>query len=234
MKNLSRRLFLRGQWTAREPNSSRSGTIDSTQSPDRGTSKSTLPPIVSWLSNYGEKTDPPRRDHLAANCTIPILRPPGAVDESLFLQQCTRCNECIEACPHGTIRQAPAQFRGAAGTPYIEPSAMPCWRCEDLPCIEACGEGALVGGALQMGTAQISHFDCLNALGTQCNTCVERCPLTGAIAPQGGGSPKPPTVDPELCEGCGVCQYVCPAPMNAILILPKRVQGHEYESEEGP
>src|SRR5712692_5474906 len=27
------------------------------------------------------------------------LRPPGAVDEELFLDRCTRCGDCLPACP---------------------------------------------------------------------------------------------------------------------------------------
>jgi ferredoxin len=31
-----------------------------------------------------------------------------------------------------------------------------------------------------------------------------------------------PMVNPELCTGCGVCHAVCPAPVNAIRLLPRR------------
>ncbi|WP_236625063.1 4Fe-4S binding protein [Rhodopirellula sp. SWK7] len=29
-----------------------------------------------------------------------------------------------------------------------------------------------------------------------------------------------PTVVEDACTGCGVCRYVCPAPENAILLMP--------------
>jgi len=45
-----------------------------------------------------------------------------------------------------------------------------------------------------------------------CGTCVERCPVPGAMR-LGGGRP---VVDKALCDGCGVCQQVCPAPRLAI------------------
>ena len=37
-----------------------------------------------------------------------------------------------------------------------------------------------------------------------------------------------PVINRETCTGCGVCQYVCPAPYNAVLILPR---GSEAEEE---
>jgi ferredoxin-type protein NapG len=45
---------------------------------------------------------------------------------------------------------------------------------------------------------------------------VEACPVPGAIEIAGD---KPKIVDAH-CTGCGVCQFVCPAPDNAVLLVP--------------
>lgn len=151
---------------------------------------------------------------------IPVLRPPGARPESEFLSACTRCDACIKACPHDAILRAPARLRGAAGTPMIDPVHSPCRMCADLPCVTVCAPGALVRptvGLPRMGTARIQIFDCLAHRGTTCSTCSERCPVPGAIRVEQGR----PTVVADLCTGCGICQYVCPAPVNAIMVLPK-------------
>ena len=50
-----------------------------------------------------------------------------------------------------------------------------------------------------------------------CSLCVERCPEPGAMH----STDIIPMVVPEICTGCGICQQVCPAPENAVLMLPR-------------
>src|SRR5712692_4488244 len=67
------------------------------------------------------------------------LRPPGAVDEELFLDRCTRCGDCLPACPYGSIKKDVA-----TGYPVIFANESPCYLCEDFPCIAACETEALL------------------------------------------------------------------------------------------
>lgn len=173
---------------------------------------SALPGVISWLADYVEEPALPRPARSA-----PLLRPPGAIDESAFLERCTRCGDCAQACPHDAIEPAPAIHREAAGTPRIDPARTPCWLCSDLPCISACETGALIAEAPPMGKARVQRFDCLGSMGTSCSSCQEQCPVEGALAIREGI----PVVSEELCTGCGVCHYVCPAPNKAIAILPR-------------
>ena len=64
--------------------------------------------------------------------------------------------------------------------------------------------------------AVIDSAACLNAHADFCATCVERCPVPGAIALEG----RRVVVDPERCTGCGECAARCPAPGFAILLEP--------------
>lgn len=154
--------------------------------------------------------------------TIPLLRPPGAIEEHAFLAGCTRCGDCATACPHDAIHPAPPRFREAAGTPTFDPIGSPCLMCESMPCIAACEPGVLSHAAgVRMGTARIDPQVCLAHLGTGCTACVEQCPVPGAIALEGG---RLPAIDEETCTGCGVCQHVCPAPHNAVAIMPTLVR----------
>jgi ferredoxin-type protein NapG len=162
---------------------------------------------------------PPLPDQINSSALIPLLRPPCAVDEASFLSGCTRCNKCIEACPHDAIGLAPDRFRSAAGTPYIEPLAQPCWMCPDTPCVSACEPGVLLPQLpLKMADAVIQEPDCLAHQDTFCTVCLEHCPVEGALTFEY----NVPIIHQETCTGCGVCQHVCPAPVNAILILPLR------------
>lgn len=175
-----------------------------------------LPDVISWLApNIAPFS--PRAERARPDAPFPILRPPGAIAEPEFLAACTRCGDCITACQPSAIRSAPPLLRAAADTPIIQPLEAPCALCEDLPCISACESGALRPEApATLGTAHIQLHDCLNRLGSECSVCLERCPVPGALSSVAGA----PEVNAALCTGCGMCQYVCPAPRNAVTILP--------------
>lgn len=156
------------------------------------------------------KTEPPVQ-------TIPVLRPPGAVAERTFLSLCTQCGDCIDACPYDAIRVAPARLKSAAGTPMIDPFAAPCWNCEDAPCIASCETGALDPRLDRtIGIARLQTYNCLAHNRSICTVCSERCPIPGAIELDQGR----PRIVSDICTGCGVCHSVCPAPANAIMIMP--------------
>lgn len=149
--------------------------------------------------------------------TLPVFRPPGAIDEFQFLSGCTRCGDCITACPYEAIRKAPERLGSIAGTPIIEADTAACMMCPDFPCIDACEPGVLTKLLPPIiGTAKVTEHLCLAHHHTTCTVCSERCPIDGAITVTDGK----PIVNEETCTGCGVCRYVCPAPENAILLMP--------------
>ncbi|MCA9139849.1 MAG: 4Fe-4S dicluster domain-containing protein [Planctomycetales bacterium] len=149
--------------------------------------------------------------------SFPVFRPPGAVSEDQFLAGCTRCNDCADVCPHDAITKAPPRLGVIAGTPVINADTNACWMCDDFPCISACKPGVLVHSLPKIiGTAKITEHLCLAHHHTTCTVCSERCPVDGAIRVNQGK----PTIDENTCTGCGVCRYVCPAPENAILLMP--------------
>ncbi len=179
------------------------------------------------IDDVGGATDAPRAapdlDRSPSRGTpggsLPLVhRPPGAVDEPDFLAGCTRCGDCIDACPVNAITLADTRYGASAGTPMIDPMSSPCVMCLDTPCIAACEPAVLTAEApLSMGTASIRTPYCLAYNGSTCTVCSERCPVEDAISVINGR----PVVNCETCTGCGVCQYVCPAPYNAVLILPR-------------
>ena len=149
---------------------------------------------------------------------MPSHRPPGAIEEGVFLLACTRCDACSDACPHDAIAVAGAEAGVGAGTPVIRPAVQPCLLCEDMPCITVCEDDALrPSDRVKMGTAHISMTNCLAYAGQICDYCFTQCPLRRtAIVMEGR---KTRVIDDE-CVGCGICEDICPAPGGAITVIP--------------
>jgi ferredoxin-type protein NapG len=100
-----------------------------------------------------------------------LLRPPGALDEDLFLAACIKCGQCLQICPPQVIKLAGISQGFGIGTPYIIPREGGCVLTSGLPCILACPTGALdpklsLGKDAEMGLAVISGPDtCLSVRG---------------------------------------------------------------------
>jgi ferredoxin-type protein NapG len=153
------------------------------------------------------------------------LRPPGALLGAEFLAACTGCNDCIVACPHSVIRKAgPEVGETFAGKPVIVPEDNPCRLCDDLPCITACQEGALVppaeGERITLGVAVVDASRCVQLQGEFCDDCSTYCPEKKARAIVSHGFGELPTVNAEACTGCGECVMVCKPTGAAIKIVP--------------
>jgi len=100
-----------------------------------------------------------------------LLRPPGALDEDIFLASCIKCGQCLQVCPPQVIKLAGISQGFGVGTPYIVPREGGCILCSGLPCVLACPTGALahelsLGKDAEMGLAVISNPDtCLSVRG---------------------------------------------------------------------
>ncbi|NIQ02954.1 MAG: hypothetical protein GWM98_08920 [Nitrospinaceae bacterium] len=143
---------------------------------------------------------------------VPLLRPPGAISERAFLQACTRCDKCMHACPKDAIQRVPKKMGFLImDTPYIDPKKVPCVMCDDLPCISACPDGALLpvpGGPteVEMGYAILNKKNCQAYGHTFCQQCVIDCPIPGAITQN---QEQQPIIHKNVCTGCGVCVRSC-------------------------
>ena len=169
---------------------------------------------------------------------VPLLRPPGAISEKQFLQACSRCDECIHACPKDAIQRAPKKMGFLVfNTPYIDPMRNPCVMCTDLPCISACPDEALLPVQeltdVNMGYAILDKKKCQAYGESFCQQCVIDCPVPGAIFQVD----DKPVIDKNICTGCGVCMRSCSTvniPL-AIKIKPQMVveyQLHKKRQEQ--
>ena len=99
------------------------------------------------------------------------LRPPGALDENLFLASCIKCGQCLQVCPPQVLELDGISQGFGIGTPYIIPREGGCILCSGLPCVLACPTGALnhdlsLGKDAEMGLAVITNpGTCLSVQG---------------------------------------------------------------------
>jgi ferredoxin-type protein NapF len=141
------------------------------------------------------------------------VRPPGALPEDVFAAACTRCDDCLRACPHGALRKAGPDYGGAAGTPMLVPEEVPCLLCDGLPCVAACAAGALrppAPGPVRVGIARVDARTCYLAREQPSDYCAVRCPTSPRAVrlPVPGAAPR---IDAAVCTGCGFCAEICPA-----------------------
>ncbi len=162
-----------------------------------------------------------------------LMRPPGSVSEIDFLSKCIRCGECMKVCPTNVIQ--PTLFEaGLEGlwTPvlimkmgYCEYSCVLCSTVCPTGAIQLLTEARKLGKdgkkPVSIGTAFIDRGKCLPwGMAVPCIVCEEHCPtspkavyLRDETVFNLKGEPvdvKQPFVDPELCIGCGVCEFKCP------------------------
>ncbi|MDB5327335.1 MAG: putative ferredoxin [Phycisphaerales bacterium] len=148
------------------------------------------------------------------------LRPPGAIAEKDFLDTCSRCGDCVRACPAEAIKIDPSG--GGKGAPYIDADSRACVACDGLYCMSTCGTGALVPTPLvqiKMGTAVWRQYQCTRTtLEDDCRRCVDVCPMGTAAIDLVQDIIE---VKPLGCIGCGMCQQDCPTSPRAIAVIPK-------------
>lgn len=133
------------------------------------------------------------------------LRPPWAIEVGAFEDRCTRCGECIRACPSAIV------IAGDGGFPKVDFARGECSFCGD--CVSACQPKALRRDkGARAWSLEIAIGDaCVARDGVECRVCGEACNEAAVrFRPRVGGAPLPVT-DPQRCTGCGACVAPCPA-----------------------
>jgi len=167
-----------------------------------------------------------------------------------------------------TLKMAKAGDDVTIGTPYFKPvdrrkatlldtlinsnikrgdiidTGVPCFMCEDIPCVVACPTGALDiakvtnkksgkldANMMDMGLAVVDTNSCIAYWGIQCDACYRACPLMDkAISLEydrnkrtGKHAYLKPIVHKDVCTGCGLCEKACITEKPAIFVLPRKV-----------
>lgn len=174
------------------------------------------------LADIKDKVSPKRKTKIV---------PAGAKSLKNLHERCTACQLCVSACPNGVLR--PSSDLETFMQPYSSYERGYC-RPECTRCSEVCPAGAITKidreekSSIQIGHAVWRRGKCIVITDdVECGNCARHCP-TGAIImvnsePGNDQSRKIPSVNAELCIGCGACENLCPSrPLSAIY-----VEGHE-------
>jgi ferredoxin len=210
-------------WTKKEPSEN--------PSPDRGVTRkqflfltASLPALTGFRRWMPGKKDVPKRG---------LVRPPGAVPESVVSNRCVRCGNCMKVCPTNGIQ--PVTWLGGWENLWTPRMVFEVGYCEFNcnHCGQVCPTETLASLPMEkkrnfkMGRAIIVKQRCLPwSKNENCIVCEEHCPTPEkAIKLKevrvGDQVLKRPEVDKDLCIGCGLCQNKCPVrPERAVLVYP--------------
>jgi polyferredoxin len=172
-----------------------------------------------------------------------VVRPPGALLETEFLDRCVRCQECVKICSStGGCLQPSMLESGWEGiwSPIVNARHGYCeYNCN--LCGQVCPSQAIhpldldTKKRVRMGMAYFDKNRCIPWYrGEDCLVCEEHCPLPEkaikfdireARRPDGTMRiVKFPYVDESLCIGCGICVTKCPVEGPGGLFLTNAMQ----------
>jgi polyferredoxin len=155
-----------------------------------------------------------------------LVRPPGSVDEETFLRRCIKCGECMKVCITNGLQPTflQAGFEGMWSPILVSRIGYCEFNC--TLCGQVCPTDAIEELEVEekkqrkIGLAFIDQNRCIPySFKINCIVCEEHCPTTPkailfeeqTIATEDGEKVnKLPVIDPEVCIGCGICEYACP------------------------
>ncbi|WP_374511800.1 ferredoxin-type protein NapF [Niveibacterium sp.] len=151
--------------------------------------------------------DPIRRRLLGGRHPSAAQRylPPWAGDAQAFLQRCTRCGDCVRACPTGLLEP------DVDGYPSPQFARAACSLCGD--CATACAPRALDRSDGRVAFAHVAQIEagCLALQGIECRVCGEACETSAITFRPQLRAVAQPAIDASRCSGCGACVAICPS-----------------------
>ncbi len=156
------------------------------------------------------------------------ISPPGSQSAKHLLDHCTSCHLCVSRCPSNVIKPAFMEYGiGGIMQPMMNYEKGFCnYNC--TVCTDVCPNGALLPltqdekHMLQIGRVNFTRDICVvHTEKTNCGACAEHCPTQAVtmVPYEGYEGLTIPHTNPQICVGCGGCEYICPVrPHRAIFV----------------
>ncbi|MBL0609793.1 ferredoxin-type protein NapF [Aeromonas jandaei] len=154
----------------------------------------------------------------------PPVQLPWSVAWSQFSTGCTRCGDCLAACPEQIL------VNGEGGFPTVDFQRGECTFCGD--CVAACKEPLFRPASETPWQYKASiAANCLANGQVYCQRCQDSCePRAIRFIPTLGRVP-PPVIELESCNGCGACVQDCP--VGSIKVDGSAASAQKSQNESG-
>lgn len=130
------------------------------------------------------------------------LRPPWALPEAEFIEECDGCAKCITSCETQVLKSARGRY------PVVDFTNAECTFCR--ACLDAC-PGPALSDAEHVWSLKASASElCLSSQGVMCRACGEACEVRAIGYKLIVGGFSRPEIDLDTCTGCGACVAQCP------------------------
>lgn len=154
------------------------------------------------------------------------IAPPGALNFEHFREKCISCHLCVSKCPSRVIKPAFLEYGlGGMMQPKLYFDRGFC-NYDCTVCSNICPTDALITltkeekHRTQIGRVNFVLENCIVYYDeTNCGACSEHCPTQAVRMIPYKDALTIPEINPDICVGCGGCEYVCPAiPFKAIFV----------------
>ena len=180
--------------------------------------------VKAEVASKKTRLDPERQSYVL---------PAGAQSYANFHRRCVGCMLCVSNCPSKVLNVKAAHKiidKRYGGLNFAQPAisfALGYCLPKCTKCSQICPSGAIQPisavdkASIRIGLATWEAINCRNSQGRFCSACVNTCPhgALSVVEADHNSSSRQIIVNPQLCIGCGACEYVCPArPCPAIVV----------------
>ncbi|MBY7959423.1 ferredoxin-type protein NapF [Vibrio fluvialis] len=131
------------------------------------------------------------------------VRLPWIANPESFIDDCTRCGRCRDACEMKII------VNGDGGYPTVDFHIDECTFC--YQCAEVCPEPIFLPQTNTAWLAKAAIKDqCLAKQNVECRSCGETCDPMAIQFQLQAGKVAQPIIHLDECTGCGACVSLCP------------------------